>query len=327
MEVRSVKQDAWITWVVVGCLLGVGCGDGADGVNGADGQDGVDGMPGAMGTPGVRGAPGTAGEQGPAGAAGSNGTSCTVVDNLDGTVTISCENGTTATVSDGAAAAAGEDGEDGTSCTVTDNGDGTVTISCEDGTTATVHDGQDGTNGDDGENGKDGKDGSQGPSLGTTTPAFTSAAGGTGGDPYTLSCPEGTIAMGVGGTWAVPDQQAGTKVLEALYLRCRPWIGAATSTDATSPLTHTAFGPIECPAGSVMTGVTGTTVSTGGALVVQNLTLQCTPLFSNTPATTATVHNDSSGAPFALTCPAGKVVTGFDGKRGANIDSLRVRCQ
>jgi len=66
---------------------------------------------------------------------GTNGTSCTVTDNGDGTVTISCDDGTNVTVTDGT---------DGSSCTVTDNGDGTKTIACDDGTTVVVGDGQDG---------------------------------------------------------------------------------------------------------------------------------------------------------------------------------------
>jgi OmcA/MtrC family decaheme c-type cytochrome len=63
---------------------------------------------------------------------GSDGASCTVVDNGDGTKTIACEDGTTVTVADGS---------NGTSCTVSDNGNGTKTIRCADGTTVTVADG------------------------------------------------------------------------------------------------------------------------------------------------------------------------------------------
>ena len=72
-------------------------------------------------------------EQAPAAGEG-NGGSCSAKDNGDGTKTISCDDGTEVTVSDG---------EDGASCTVKDNGDGTKTISCEDGTEATVSDGAD----------------------------------------------------------------------------------------------------------------------------------------------------------------------------------------
>ena len=73
---------------------------------------------------------GTDGTDGTNGTDGVAGTSCTVADNADGTKTITCEDSTTATVTDG------------TSCTVADNADGTKTITCDDGTTATVADGQ-----------------------------------------------------------------------------------------------------------------------------------------------------------------------------------------
>lgn len=77
----------------------------------------------------------------------SNGSSCTVVDNADGTATITCEDGTTATVDNGM------DGMAGTSCTVTDDGMGVKTISCDDGTMVTVTDGTGtGTPGTDGRN-------------------------------------------------------------------------------------------------------------------------------------------------------------------------------
>jgi hypothetical protein len=72
---------------------------------------------------------------------GTDGSSCSVTDNGDGTKTISCTDGTTATVSNGT------NGADGSSCSVTDNGDGTKTVACPDGTTATVADGQNGVTG------------------------------------------------------------------------------------------------------------------------------------------------------------------------------------
>ena len=63
-----------------------------------------------------------------AGCRGEDGASCSVSQNADGSVTITCEDGTSVTVP------GPDDGDDGTSCTVTGNGDGTSTIRCEDGT-------------------------------------------------------------------------------------------------------------------------------------------------------------------------------------------------
>ena len=99
-----------------------------------------------------------AGPAGDPGANGEDGSSCSVSANTDGTRTITCEDGTTATVSDGApgevgetgatgeTGAVGETGETGaagTSCSVVDNGDGSKTITCEDGTSVIVEDGAD----------------------------------------------------------------------------------------------------------------------------------------------------------------------------------------
>ncbi len=84
---------------------------------------------------GPAGSAGEQGEQGEPGEQGDKGVSCEVVDNGDGTKTITCEDGTTATVSDGTP---------GDSCTIVDNGDGTKTITCEDGTEVTVSDGDPG---------------------------------------------------------------------------------------------------------------------------------------------------------------------------------------
>jgi 5'-nucleotidase / UDP-sugar diphosphatase len=101
----------------------------------ACGEDGAVGPQGAEGPRGPAGMDGDDGSQGPPGMDGDDGSSCTVLDNGDDTVTISCEDGTMATVADGMD---GPDGMPGGSCSVTDNGDGTATITCEDGTSVTV---------------------------------------------------------------------------------------------------------------------------------------------------------------------------------------------
>lgn len=70
---------------------------------------------------GSKGAAGTPGQN------GADGKACSVTDNHDGTVTIQCMDGTSATVASGTN---GIDGSDGTSCTLTSNGNGTRTITC-----------------------------------------------------------------------------------------------------------------------------------------------------------------------------------------------------
>jgi len=191
----------------------IACTDGSsvtvtDGSTGKDGKDGKDGE---------------AGKAGADGAAGANGKSCTVKDNGDSTKTITCEDGTTATVADGKAGAGGQsctvkdngdgtkaincpgdatvtvsDGKDGAagkSCTAKDNGDGTQTVSCEDGTSVTVSDGKDGA---DGKEGAAGKDGAAGKSC--TVKDNTDGS-------KTISCEDGTtatVANGTNGTNGAP---------------------------------------------------------------------------------------------------------------------------
>ena len=60
----------------------------------------------------------------------ANGTSCAVVDNGNGTVTITCTDGTSATVSNGANGMNGMNGGNGSSCALVDNHDGTRTVDC-----------------------------------------------------------------------------------------------------------------------------------------------------------------------------------------------------
>jgi hypothetical protein len=125
------------------------------------------------------------------GCGASNGKSCTVADNGDGTKTISCEDGASVTVSDGVDGTNGTDGTngmdgndgtdgtDGSSCSVVDNGDGTKTISCTDGTSVTLSDGADGADGTDGTDGVDGVDG-------------TNCTVADNGESVTVSCSDGT---------------------------------------------------------------------------------------------------------------------------------------
>jgi hypothetical protein len=90
------------------------------------------------------------------GACASDNSSCTIVQNVDGTATITCPDGTRTTVGNGTNGADGKDGKDGvngtngvdgadgkdgvdgTSCNVVQDADGSATITCPDGTSATV---------------------------------------------------------------------------------------------------------------------------------------------------------------------------------------------
>lgn len=116
--------------------------DGKDGDDGSDGSDGRDGV-----------------------------VAIDVVDNADGTVTVTLSDGTTFTLDAGQDGKDGLDGLDGTGLTLesaTPDEDGNITYVLSDGTEFTVRngvDGSDGKDGKDGVNGTDGVDGSDGKGL------------------------------------------------------------------------------------------------------------------------------------------------------------------
>ena len=95
-------------------------GDQGDiGPAGSQGQVGDKGDHGDPGLTGPEGPMGPMGITGPAGIKGDTGSSCTVIDNLDKTYTINCEDGSSILLSDG------QNGESGTSSWI--DGDGIVT--------------------------------------------------------------------------------------------------------------------------------------------------------------------------------------------------------
>ena len=98
---------------------------GSTGANGADGENGTNGTNGTNGADGEDGA---------------GGSSCSVIENANGSKTILCEDGTTATVNDGA------------SCTATQIAEG-LQVSCGGIPVDTIVDGQDGVDGTNGING------------------------------------------------------------------------------------------------------------------------------------------------------------------------------
>ncbi|MGI6683121.1 MAG: SUMF1/EgtB/PvdO family nonheme iron enzyme [Myxococcota bacterium] len=150
------------------------------------------------------------GKDGQDGEPGKDGTSCTL-STSDGVKTISCNDGSSFSVHDGKDGQDGEPGEDGTSCSVSDNGDGTKTITCTDGTSVVVRDGTDGQDGEPGEEGEEGKPGEEGTSCSVSD---------NGDGSKTISCTDGTFvtvrdgADGEGGTsCSVIDNDNGTKTL------------------------------------------------------------------------------------------------------------------
>ena len=108
----------------LGLLCSIACL--AIGAVACDGDNGANGGRGKAGDAGPAGTTGPAGEAGPPGSAGDGGGACTVADNDAGGKTITCPDGTTATIGPGQ------------SCTVVSLGTACKQILCEDGTTETV---------------------------------------------------------------------------------------------------------------------------------------------------------------------------------------------
>lgn len=151
--------------------------------------DGTAGKDGAGGKAGADGAAGKDGVAGKDGAAGKDGTSCTAT-KAAGVVTISCTDGTSATVADGKDGAAGKDGS---SCTAAkDAATGTVTVTCADGTSATIDQGAAGKDGKDGVDGATGATGTTGDTGATGKDGSSCTAKDNGDGSKTISCTDGT---------------------------------------------------------------------------------------------------------------------------------------
>ena len=107
--------------------------DVARGPAGADGSPGGAGAAGPAGPAGPEGSTGPVGPEGPEGApgapgeAGSAGEPCSVETSTEGVVSITCADGSSATI---------HPGRDGASCSAAANPDASVSIRCEDGTGA-----------------------------------------------------------------------------------------------------------------------------------------------------------------------------------------------
>lgn len=111
---------------------------------------------------------------------GQDGSSCSALNNEDGSYSIVCTDGSSFDLYDGEPGDAGSDGEPGGGCSVSDAPGGGSTITCDDGTTVTVEDGDSCT--------------------------LEPAAGGQ----YVLVCEDGTVApVSVGVVLLVEDEPAG----------------------------------------------------------------------------------------------------------------------
>ena len=86
------------------------------------------------------------------------------------------------------------------------------------------------------------------------------------------------------------------------------------------------FANTACPAGTVMTGVSGTTRLISVSTVVATATAQC--VGASGPASGTTMGTaDSLDLPGSTSCPAGQVAVGIQGNEGDFVDLLTLRCQ
>jgi hypothetical protein len=75
------------------------------------------------------------------GPVGEKGSSCSTKDNGNGTVTVSCTDGTSVTLANGTNGTNGSNGDAGTACSITTKSDGGRIVSCTDGTVADLPNG------------------------------------------------------------------------------------------------------------------------------------------------------------------------------------------
>jgi alpha-tubulin suppressor-like RCC1 family protein len=229
-------------------------------------HDGEIGPVGPVGPEGPEGPGGATGEP------GQNALPCVVVDNEDGSYTMTCPDGTNVTW---------HDGESPAPCTVAANGDGSYTMTCPDGN-VTWHDGEIGPVGPEGPEGPGGATGEPGQN------ALPCVVVDNEDGSYTMTCPDGTSV-----TWHDGETPAPCTVAAnggGSY--------TMTCTDGTSVTWHDGESPAPCAVADngdgsyTMTCADGTSATwTAGG-----------------DGTSCNVQDNGDGS-YTLTCPDGTSVT------------------
>ena len=172
-----------------------------------------------------------------------------------------------------------------------------------------------------------------GVSSGPTTLVLTAKAGGLGGSPYVRSCDATSVAVGLivrQGTLEPPDIGSVTIVCAPVAFGALGGAALGVPTTNLAPIGSGAgaTATLSCASGQVITGIQGSTklVFGGAATVVENLSLQCSPL---SPGAMVVVGPAGAGntTPFILPCPAGSAMRGLEGTASQLLDSMQVRCQ
>ncbi len=147
--------------------------------------------------------------------------------------------------------------------------------------------------------------------------------GGTGGVEFgPFLCAPGSVGTGLTGRADGDIDQAN--------LWCSPLTGTTLGTPMIAGGIGGAGGAeyaLSCPPGSALTGVHGTagTVPDVG-VVLDTLGVQCRNLTSGALHLSPTVGIPSGTPSFALICPAGTVMTGFEGRQGIVLEGISIHC-
>lgn len=179
-----------------------------------------------------------------------------------------------------------------------------------------------------------GRSSSEGPASGSyridyaDTQALTSH-GGSGGSPYQLPCPSGSLAVGIRGEFS---SYIVTISLICAVLQPDGRLGAETlgtevggSGSRGSPFT------LPCTSGSVVVQVRGATAPTSPGNYIQNFGIGCAPLPDWVGGVGAIpdqlpTQGREGGATFTEACTPGYAVDRFSGGAGGVVDRLAATC-
>lgn len=150
--------------------------------------------------------------------------------------------------------------------------------------------------------------------------------GGTGGTgSYDLTCGDGAVLVGVTGRRG--------QWLDQLRARCvrvavdGSWSGAPFTQGTAGGTTGTAFGPLDCPAGSAVASVRGR-----HGWYIHELSLACYDLAAGASINGNAVRTLTAGASGGdrtwswELCPGAKPAKGFRGRDGAFVDRIQLVC-
>ena len=103
-------------------------------------------------------------------------------------------------------------------------------------------------------------------------------------------------------------------------------LGTVTTTGTAGGFGGNAF-TLGCPAGYVMTGLTGR-IGNGGSGLNDQIAAVCSPIAGGASTTTSSVGSNFGGSiGYTETCPAGLVMVGIQGGAGNLVDRTQIRCR